>query len=606
MAAPQAIASFDGIPQEAIIGCEVYFNAHGISHSVFRLDLVPLQNLSQLNGTLTISYGTNPPLSFPDCRIDLNQLVRDTRGQVITVYLFDRRWKWKFDSISGEYNRRTDDAQRLALFGKSPQNLAELCFQAMKETTYDVSELPNEARPYINWDLDNPARALADLCDLFQCRVVLGLDNIPRIKRVGIGQALPIDDTVLSRRSGYDSPELPDRIVVKTAPQKYQLDLLLEAVAKELDGSIKPADPANPECVSYAEKAMEDLDHFMSVYEDKGKKAAEYARESFGKWFRVRVPFTCSLLGEVTDRERIILLDEQCEHEWHELDKRYVPADPLVYGRWTNTPLEGEPRQDTDPHKVRYLSNVVTTATTDTSMLPIFNVPAEDEDNDPDTNSPIVPHAFTIDSNLGLVKFSQQIIDFDENAGLFGDVVFPALILRCACYIRDTENQKPLRFEQPKRLTNTPALESRDAVLIREDIQPLYIEDYPQNSEANAQYGSELPLVGGGILFQNNASLINQATFYLEQAERALQTNDSEIITYAGVKLVEPDGAITQLKISWDTNQAPTTTISYNDENLEETSSYAQRRQQEKLAQIFARERALGSAVSPVNRGNVA
>ena len=60
-----------------------------------------------------------------------------------------------------------------------------------RESAADVSELPNQARPRVDWVSANPARALATLCDALGCRVVLDLDDAVSIRRVGVGAELP-------------------------------------------------------------------------------------------------------------------------------------------------------------------------------------------------------------------------------------------------------------------------------------------------------------------------------------------------------------------------------------------------------------------------------
>ena len=60
---------------------------------------------------------------------------------------------------------------------KKPQALATLCLQAMGEDDYDVSALPNDARPEIDWSYQNPAEALQQLCDKLGCRVTYVVDT---------------------------------------------------------------------------------------------------------------------------------------------------------------------------------------------------------------------------------------------------------------------------------------------------------------------------------------------------------------------------------------------------------------------------------------------
>ncbi|MCX8092493.1 MAG: hypothetical protein N3I86_16450, partial [Verrucomicrobiae bacterium] len=60
------------------------------------------------------------------------------RARVYRVRIQDRRWKWRFGQISGEYNVRRDDNQQNFLLGtaRNPQQLARLCLDAMGEQNY--------------------------------------------------------------------------------------------------------------------------------------------------------------------------------------------------------------------------------------------------------------------------------------------------------------------------------------------------------------------------------------------------------------------------------------------------------------------------------------
>lgn len=559
-----AYASFDGIPPENVVGCSFTFNAHGILPSVCSLDILPQPALNVLDGTLRISYG-GTQIVFPGCRIDAHQLERNADGQIYRVWIWDRRWRWQFNEISGEYNRRQDDAELLATRGKTPQQLAELCLDAMREANCDVSDLPNVARPHVVWDLENPAQALAELCDSLACRVVLGLDNLVRIKRAGIGAQLPINDALIDSSAGINSAELPDRIVVKTAPLRYQLDLVLEAIAQEADGSWVLVDD-----VSYKPAdGFTDLIHFNDVSDASGIAIAELAARTVYRVFRPVFPIQTSLYGEIAERERVTLLPELVEVTYDPDEKKYLRGDAIVYGKWTH-PLEADPRRDT----LEYLDNTLTETQTDVDLLAVSGEPDEED------RKTIVDAQFTIDRSdkhfeRGHIIFGQPIVHLTD------DIAYeaPSLVLRCACLIKDDTTGAVARFEQPRRLTNAPALATHDAILVRDDIEPVYIEGYTAAVEPS------------GIIFTNDANTIAKAEHYLDEAARAMTAaQDSVTARYVGIHEVPVDGARMQITFALGNGRPATTTVGYNDEQIDAAPSFKERRFREKLARLLKQQ----------------
>lgn len=554
MSDPIATASFDGIPPENVVGCAFTFNAHGILPSVCALDILPQPALNVLNGTLRISYGQTQ-IAWPDCRIDAHQLERNDEGQIYRVWIWDRRWRWQFGQISGEYNRQQDDAERLLTQGKTPQQLAELCLAAMLEPLYDVSDLPNVARPHVLWDLENPAQALAELCESLACRVVLGLDNVTRIKRAGIGQQPPVNDALIDSSAGINAAELPDRIVVATAPLRYQLDLPLEAIAQDVNGEWLPVDN-----VSYRPaNGFADLIHFTDVAEASGMGAAELAARTVYRVFRPIFPIQTTLYGEIADRERVTLLPEMAETTWDVEQKKYVRAPALVYGEYTH-PLEIDARQTA----LAYLDSPLNTVQTEVDLLAVSG------ELDETDQKAVVDIPFAVDQERGQIRLGAAVTLLTDNA-----LTAPNLALRCACLVKDEHTGAVERFAWPRRLTNAPAGATRDAMLPRDDIEPVYIEGYASD------------LTPSGIIFQNDANTIAKANHYLDEAARAITAaQDSVTARYVGIHDVTLDGARMQVTYALGNRRPATTTIGYNDEQIDAAPSFKERRFREKLARL--------------------
>ncbi len=146
--------------------------SHGISPSVFTLVIAPQDDFEGAAGDLVLFDG-QATIRLVDCKVDRHTFEYNAAGQIWRLQLLDRRWKWRWGAISGFYNARNDDNTIKQLPGneQTPQQLARLCLAAMGETNFDVSQLPNDARPTVEWDFDLPAETLASLCDQLACRV---------------------------------------------------------------------------------------------------------------------------------------------------------------------------------------------------------------------------------------------------------------------------------------------------------------------------------------------------------------------------------------------------------------------------------------------------
>src|SRR6185503_9692890 len=97
---------------------------------------------------------------------------------------------WQWGNVYGSFNDYSTDGERTV------QQLAGECLTALGETGFDVSRMPNEAKPRIKWDGDSAADALDKLCSDFGCVVVLNpFTNRVEIWPIGDGVPLPVGET---------------------------------------------------------------------------------------------------------------------------------------------------------------------------------------------------------------------------------------------------------------------------------------------------------------------------------------------------------------------------------------------------------------------------
>ena len=207
----------------------------GIQPSVCSLRTVPHTSSLPQVATLTLWTEGESPLSFPGCALESPQLSVGSGGQIWTLPILDRRWRWREDwgPIYGHYNIiRHDGTYKRE---KTPQELATLCFDAMGETEYDVSRLPNDARPEIHWDGAHAASQLDQLATSLGCIVVLDpFDNIVKIWPVGQGPALPSGPTQGQSLTPIVAIK-PSSIIIEAAPTLFQDTFHLVSVGLDTD-----------------------------------------------------------------------------------------------------------------------------------------------------------------------------------------------------------------------------------------------------------------------------------------------------------------------------------------------------------------------------------
>jgi len=245
-----------------------YTLSHGISPGGAALVILPQASVGDiaLQGNLVFSDGVGT-VTLRNCKVTAIRETLDSGGRTWTVEILDRRWRWRdapgyvrgchnVPDASRDVTRR--DVESGAYLApaqlyvpwtvKTPHQLIKLCLDAMGETGYRI-DAPNTLYPLpaINWDYSNPAQSLSSLVETLGCRIVYRPDtDTVWITRVGVGGGLP-DEDVVRYSPSVQAPSKPDTIVLVGAPVKFQVEWLLEAVAEDWDGRIKPI-----EALSYA------------------------------------------------------------------------------------------------------------------------------------------------------------------------------------------------------------------------------------------------------------------------------------------------------------------------------------------------------------------
>jgi hypothetical protein len=327
MSALQGLITYPGL---TTFKSAEYTASHGIAPGVCTMEL-PQELVDDLApvGDLTFRYG-DAYVTLSSCVVDLGNTERGGGGYISRLQIYDRRWAWKFGAISGHYNLPAPGvptsggvdlgynfSQSLVRADtmQSAQQLAVLCLQAMGETVYDVSALPDNVMPETHWSHENPAHALEQLCESLGCRVVLDLDN-NGVRIVVVGEGADLPDGPIQWASSSVAPQQSPSSLLFVGGQTVQQGFIpLTAVGRDTSGAIVPIDQLN-----YAPPNgwISEPVKFPSVTTE---PARTYAEESVYRWWQPTVPFTAPDGTTVDDLKQLILFDRQ-------LDTNLNPSDP--------------------------------------------------------------------------------------------------------------------------------------------------------------------------------------------------------------------------------------------------------------------------------------
>ena len=530
---PQGLCYFSGI--QSLLSAQFTLQ-HGISPSVATVRIPPQQGQLLEGGAMVWTYG-GVRITFPGCKVDRITAEIDGEGREIwALSILDRRWRWReTGAVSGYYNTRRGEAIAQGA-EKTPRELAELCLRAMGEQRYNLSGMPNDQRPEVEWEYENPAQALAAICDQLGCRVVLKLDDSVSIEKAGSGAPLPTGGDVRSNTLALDPPERPDAIVIVAGRSRFQVDMKLEPVVEDVDLVVKPIE-------QLLFQPRGGWKNFSPDMVGAGDAVADWYRRTVFKWYRIKPPIEFPDGEKVNDvnavlplekvqvvRERVFVRPGQFE------EGKPLPA--WVYGKFWSEDDDAEPA---DPQPFSPL--------------------------EPFKPRSVYRDEFELDVERGIVKFKHpvRLLDPGQREGQI-----PAdLRLRCAVSLRHKETRAWLHYEERrekrgKKFGTLPRYIKRDDIALHIFVDPLR-----------------------GVLVDNLREVQRQANHYLDVAEREYQLTDPRSITYAGIKPINPDGAIQQVTFSINDQGFATTQASRNREESRVAMSYHERRFVERLHQAL-------------------
>lgn len=536
----QGLVHFPGIRQ--VFRGELTLS-HGISPSVALLEIAPQESFPSLIGTLAFTFD-GVQFQFPDCRVDKNSFSADGSGHVWRLAIFDRRWKWRFGEISGRYNLRDEQNNIQLGTEKAPRKLCELCLEAMKEKGFDVSAVPNDARPEIEWDHENPAEALAQLADSLGCRIVLGTDNKVKVVKVGRGRDLPAGPTLASDSLTIDPPEAPDSVKVIGEPNRYQARWKLRAVGMDTDGTIKPINdlsykPAGG-WVNADVQYFDVIDGTETTVNGKKINKRKLATEWVWRAYQIHKMADDSLKIPGLDGEPIKSIEQVLPLE-DSLIETYDAIDAQ-----TSKALNRQVKRQ----RPARISGV------------FYDAAGSGENTSAGAQ---YEHEFSIDAERGIVHFGSPMLKISDSQPAEAEIQ-----LECAFSVRDNKTDTWRRYEQEKRLTRGRQNSTGPELHWHNDLIATYITKYDGDGKP------------AGVT-DNQAEVKKKAQPYLDAAVASHQRPASRERAWNGLMNLSPDGAIQQVTWQVGVDSGAMTRASLNDEFVLAIPTHEERRQLEQL-----------------------
>lgn len=502
---------------------------------------LPQSDVIPAFGVLRVQHGTEI-VDFPDMKVDWATIRHSTEGHQLMIRLLDRRWRWKFTLISGRYNVHLSDGTIDPSTAKTPQELATLCLNAMGETSFDVSQLPNKGGPEVDWIYANAAFVLHQLCEDRGCDISLNLDNTVSIVRLGEGLLLPDNDDLMTPSITADPPEGPDKVVVICGETEFESRLRLKAIGRDLDGTIKPIDdlsykpPGGWQIADF--KSFNDInkENIPSLTDDTAEKARRLARSTVLKWFIVESQADGTLnvpgYGAVNDISQIL---------------------PL------NT----------------YLLNTQTAAAGDTQVnqkCRVFGIYVKGESPETFQNTQDAlaewEGDFTVDRQQGIVKLDEVAYRLDDDSK-----TLPAkLYLQTSYGVRESDDGRQVRHVVERNITGAGA-----GVLLQEAAR---IEEIALSYQAEYSPGNPESVIEP--VKSNQEKLDEETADILDAMQLRWTAGVYGYGMYRGVKNYSTDGAIRQ--VAWYVNDnGARTMLSRNSETAVGTVRMLERRRRRLL-----------------------
>lgn len=542
--------------------------SHGTRPSAFTFEVADVYGMVPRIGRVSITENGREIVGFRDCAInDVFRAGGDVR--TFTVQVLDRRWVWwrGRDVISGRYNVRRPDKTIIEETQKSPQDLAKLCLQALGESGFDISRLPNkvdkDSAPEIEWDSIPPAQALDELVNLLACRVVLTSADRIAICPNGKGLSLP-DVRTKNDQNSIQSVAIPDSLKFIAGHTRWQGLLKLRPVGLELPSISKKISKSKTGDGSRI-RPVDDLSFAPSGGWKSSSPLYPDREVTYGK--------------DTEERELAQQLAAQCVWRWFQVEGQVI-GKTIKLG-----PVPGCDFEVKYLWQYRISDSILDTAEGENgarTQLAAYVVGQwYDSDLGSSDDSTVVagntkpnlrfPESVTIDSENNIVVFPRPMYMVDSS----GNYAYPDLYLYCAYTLADAKTRIPDRFTYKKSLPVRP---------VGTGAMPVKVDDVFRKVVITHQYKQ-----GAGYLLKsttpNDDEMTKAANYYLGAKAQELNFASGTDREYEGFLDISPDGAIQQ--VTWGLNDGEGfTRASRNTEHSIYVPRYAQRQLTAQVATI--------------------
>lgn len=512
----------------------------GIQPSTIQVTYNSLLGEPADTGDFTLTYD-GFSMTIPNCHLISSILVGNSGGTVKRAMFYDERWEWRNRSIIGRYNIRLPNNFVDPGHEQSPEQLATLCFNALGVANFDVSALPDQPRPEIDWDSRNAAEALSELCDGLGCRIVPQRSTGNWVVCVtGVGGPLPDSWPITEIGDNLQSKLLPHFIKIVTAPIQFQFPVPLIPTGKDvstnpnvnmswqdtIDLTYCPA-PGTPAADGFGiDITFQNLSATRIVQPDGTRiSPREVARSYIFRTWRMadqillpwNVIYTPDQGVEITsglttlDRDQVLLSDQLAQTYVDALGNQ-IPRPAFAFGQFWDRLHNNNPY----PTRVDYQGQV-------------FKAEPEAGISVSLSLDPLFP-------DRTILTFSTQMkLRVSTPRGGYYNYAQQMQYL-CACTIRDSTTWQPYRYEYYLQVGDGTD-KTNCMTVVKDDIQPWYVAILNRVGQTD-----------------NSSEVQDQCEYYANAIAATLEEIDAVTASPVGWFYCDLDGAISQVSYSSDSS----------------------------------------------------
>lgn len=566
-----------------------YTVARGISPGIITIKCCnqPIENFDGAVGTVTFRH-RDFYFEVVKARIFNHSLDVGGGEKMLTLSLEDRRWLWRYPVISGCYNRRTADQTVYKPYRKNPQELAQLLLKAMGETSYDVSVLPINDYPEVQWYATNAACELEKLANLYGCCTVMDLNNNILIREIGVGQPLPNDIGFNSDNEAIEAPILPDSYEVHFGPTKFRVTALIKEQAIDVDGKIKPAaDVAyvplkNAKGQTPTKAWQDEISGTFPLLLDRLGGEAHYgdrlfimdlARKSVFKYYQITTQnpdgTPLKIIGSklpIVDIDQLLPIDDTLYNV--ALDENSLQLNQDRFDQIQNTNSVADRLWDVTDLSLVY----GTFFKEDGRFIATARQTSDNAFTEREGANAYRAGGYQVDKERGIVMFDDYVYKLkNANDANNSSRDFPDLAISFMTSVRDKDTGEFDHYVYKKDSEITNKRGTEPMVILKLEYQLVVTHELKNGVPSQPR--------------EVNRKMLDEiAEYYIRATQRAQQMKNPQTKRYTRLAPIQPDGAISSVTFEVGASGA-TTTAYYNDERNPWVQSYESRRTAERTAQ---------------------